>query len=148
MIINEYIAKDTENKDRLFINVDCDICHSIFQRQKRFIKTHTCSERCRNVLQGNTIVTTCGHCNKIFDIAKSKKLDINYCSRNCKDASSINTNYRQKAIRHYGAICQKCGFDNIKAIEVHHIDKDRSNNNIENLQVLCCNCHSITHRGI
>lgn len=30
-------------------------------------------------------------------------------------------------------------------LEIHHIDCDRKNNNPNNLQVLCPNCHSITH---
>lgn len=29
-------------------------------------------------------------------------------------------------------------------IELHHIDGDRTNNLLENLKVLCCNCHSMT----
>jgi hypothetical protein len=29
-------------------------------------------------------------------------------------------------------------------LELHHIDGDRNNNSIENLQVLCPNCHSYT----
>lgn len=29
-------------------------------------------------------------------------------------------------------------------LQVHHIDGDRSNNNFENLQLLCPNCHSLT----
>jgi len=29
-------------------------------------------------------------------------------------------------------------------LEVHHIDGDRTNNNYENLQLLCCNCHAMT----
>ena len=29
-------------------------------------------------------------------------------------------------------------------LEVHHIDGDRTNNGIDNLQLLCCNCHALT----
>ena len=29
-------------------------------------------------------------------------------------------------------------------LEVHHKDGDRTNNELENLQLLCCNCHSLT----
>jgi 5-methylcytosine-specific restriction endonuclease McrA len=29
-------------------------------------------------------------------------------------------------------------------LEVHHIDGDRTNNSLENLQLLCPNCHSYT----
>ena len=71
------------------------------------------------------------------------------CSRACsntyfrtKDGAST---YRTRALKHYGCKCAICGFDNILALEVHHIDKDRENNSISNLKVLCANCHRITH---
>lgn len=44
--------------------------------------------------------------------------------------------------------CEKCGnthWNGIKiSLEVHHIDGDRGNNEINNLQLLCPNCHSQT----
>lgn len=44
--------------------------------------------------------------------------------------------------------CAKCGISewNEKPItlQLHHIDGDNSNNNIDNLQLLCPNCHSQT----
>ena len=29
-------------------------------------------------------------------------------------------------------------------LEVHHLDGDRTNNELQNLQLLCCNCHATT----
>lgn len=42
--------------------------------------------------------------------------------------------------------CEKCisTFD----LLVHHIDHNRKNNKIENLQVLCTSCHAIIHKRI
>lgn len=44
--------------------------------------------------------------------------------------------------------CEECGlteWNNKKiSLELHHIDGDRTNNIIENLQLLCPNCHSQT----
>jgi hypothetical protein len=33
-------------------------------------------------------------------------------------------------------------------LEVHHIDRDRTNNDIENLIILCCNHHRILTLGL
>ena len=43
-------------------------------------------------------------------------------------------------------ICQT-NFTNTLTPEVHHKDRDRSNNCIDNLEVLCRNCHGIEHRN-
>lgn len=146
MIIREYINKDSENRDRIFVEVKCEICKSIFNRQKRFLSTHTCSASCRNILNGVSIITKCGTCDKEIKVSKSRIKSINYCSRKCKDLSQA-TGYRLLAFKTYGEVCNRCGFNNVKALEVHHIDRDRTNNLIDNLEVLCCNCHSIEHRG-
>jgi hypothetical protein len=44
--------------------------------------------------------------------------------------------------------CERCGLTKWQGepipLETHHIDGDRLNNTIENLQILCCNCHALT----
>jgi 5-methylcytosine-specific restriction endonuclease McrA len=45
-------------------------------------------------------------------------------------------------------VCQKCGNTDLRVLLVHHIDKNRNNNNPENLQILCYNCHILVHRKI
>jgi hypothetical protein len=73
------------------------------------------------------------------------------CSRACSNTYFRTrdgaTTYRDRALKHYGCICASCGFSNILALEVHHIDKNRDNNSIENLKVLCANCHTLTHKN-
>jgi 5-methylcytosine-specific restriction endonuclease McrA len=45
--------------------------------------------------------------------------------------------------------CEKCGLDKWMdkpiPLELHHIDENRFNNKLENLQILCSNCHMQTH---
>ena len=47
-----------------------------------------------------------------------------------------------------GQVCEKCGLtqwlDLPINLEVHHRDGDRTNNSLENLMLLCPNCHSYT----
>jgi hypothetical protein len=44
--------------------------------------------------------------------------------------------------------CEKCSLthwlNSDIVLEVHHIDGDRTNNELNNLQLLCCNCHATT----
>jgi len=56
------------------------------------------------------------------------------------------TEYRDKAIDEYGDGCLHCGIGyKANYIEVHHIDGDRTNNDLENLTVLCKKCHGNAH---
>jgi len=48
-----------------------------------------------------------------------------------------------------GHMCSGCGFSKTREdgrgiLEIDHIDADHSNNSIENLRVLCPNCHALT----
>lgn len=43
--------------------------------------------------------------------------------------------------------CPFCGVADVAVLEIHHIDGDPSNNKIENLIVVCGNCHSKITRG-
>lgn len=43
--------------------------------------------------------------------------------------------------------CPFCGVADVAVLEIHHIDGDPSNNQIENLMVVCGNCHSKITRG-
>jgi len=50
----------------------------------------------------------------------------------------------------YNNKCKKCGWDVLHPVtkksplEIHHIDGNYKNNNEENLELLCPNCHSLT----
>jgi predicted HNH restriction endonuclease len=41
--------------------------------------------------------------------------------------------------------CEKCNYSKIEILQVHHKDKNRQNNSLENLKLLCPNCHAERH---
>lgn len=47
-----------------------------------------------------------------------------------------------------GRKCEQCGLaewnNNPIPLEIHHLDGNHLNNNLDNLQILCCNCHALT----
>lgn len=60
-----------------------------------------------------------------------------------------NDSGRKKVlISERGHKCEDCGLTEWKeyliVLEIHHVDGDRMNNEKENLQLLCCNCHATT----
>lgn len=109
-----------------------------------------------------TQCATCGkEIHKAPAIIKRSKTGNVYCSRSCSNSKN-NTlfksgenhpnyttgkgSYRNRKLKESEAKCEECGFDNILALEVHHKDGDRKNNHIDNLELLCCNCHTIKHK--
>jgi hypothetical protein len=42
-------------------------------------------------------------------------------------------------------ICERCGFDKFEILNIHHKDRNVKNNSIENIEILCPNCHMLEH---
>ena len=68
-----------------------------------------------------------------------------------KNSSYKNTNSLRNRLIKEGfkpSKCEICGVDewlgNPISLQLHHIDGDKTNNELNNLQVLCPNCHSQT----
>lgn len=107
------------------------------------------------------MVVECKNCGKSIyrtssQINRSKTGNF-FCCRRCatnyihnRTNSSISINdYREKALIHYGHQCEICGDnEDVRLLDVHHIDGNRNNNSIENLMVLCVKCHAKITRGI
>ena len=51
--------------------------------------------------------------------------------------------YRKIAFDSYDPLCAHCGFGVPAVLEVAHVDGDRTNNAVENLVILCPNCHKM-----
>ena len=73
----------------------------------------------------------------------------NYDFSRMKNGSVIKSSIlKNMLIYKRGYRCENCGNsewgDTQIPLEVHHIDGDSLNNEIDNLQLLCPNCHSIT----
>lgn len=62
----------------------------------------------------------------------------------------ISSHIRRYLLEKYNNKCQKCGwgeqniYTNSIPLEVHHKDGDYRNNQEDNLELLCPNCHSLT----
>ena len=58
------------------------------------------------------------------------------------------SNLKKHLVSERGTTCEVCENESWLSkpipLEVHHLDGDRTNNSLENLQLLCPNCHSQT----
>jgi 5-methylcytosine-specific restriction endonuclease McrA len=107
----------------------------------------------------------CLHCGQPLTLTSRK-----YCSNTCQAEKTrqlikeqiVNGDVvrhqqvRRYLIEEYGPSCMLCGWstENVVTkkvpIELDHIDGDSSNNNLNNVRLLCPNCHSIqpTHKAL
>lgn len=143
--------------NRRLYKYKCKQCGSEFYRPKH-LKNKYCSYKCVHLSQTTRIEVTCDYCGKNYEKQLHRLRDKNFCCRRCKDASQVGSvrpeiyvngisSYRAKALSFYGEKCLRCGFSgNIDMLHVHHIDSDRTNNNMNNLEILCVTCHKKEHR--
>ena len=150
----------------------CLCCNKEFEAS---LKEHTrgnakyCSLSCSSKYAKSLVVVennvSCALCQKLFYLSSSKqkksKSGLFFCCRAHKDAAQRiggieviqpdhynhgKHNYRSIAFRSLDHKCEKCGYDEYPQIlQVHHKDKNRENNLIENLQILCPTCHEVFH---
>lgn len=136
----------------------------------RFSGTRFCSARCSNSrFKKRRQCRPCAICGKIVGLAKQT-----YCSQDCHrvgeferrrkvlesggycDIYNCNGFIRKYLIYRFGEKCSRCGWNARHQItgkvpvEVEHIDGNWQNNRVENLTLLCPNCHSLTstYRGL
>lgn len=134
---------------------NCEICNKEFEFiHVRKDRAKYCSRKCYYKAQHlkGTIKYECQFCNKLFRSSPSHKRK--FCSKKCVNNAKISVFDKPtfQTVRKYMAKrnlinqCQKCGFKKYKKIlGIHHKDKNRNNNSLDNLVVLCPNCHSIEH---
>jgi hypothetical protein len=145
----------------------CKICSTEFYVKPSHLKLghgKYCSIKCRAEGQKNGKKVICDVCGKDVwrtpkDFGRSKSGKF-FCSKSCQ------TKWRNEFYsgeKHYlwrgGEFvyrnlmlksgnfpkCKLCGIDDIRILVVHHRDKNRKNQKLENLVWLCMNCHHLVH---
>lgn len=145
----------------------CKICGADFKTKPFFIKNgggKYCSVKCQSEGRRKGKWIECFICGeKAYkqrkDIVKSQTKNF-FCSKKCsikwqntefvgrKHPNWKFGEYSYKSILKKQDVIQSCLLCNTKqkkVLAVHHIDKNRKNNNIDNLAWLCHNCHHLVH---
>lgn len=146
----------------------CLYCQKKFEAKSWLVKKgfgKYCSNRCKIKAQFRGKFVKCSYCGKSkykspTELKRSKS-NLFFCNKSChcawknkytrslegaanwKGGESIYRGVLVKSKRK--KICSKCGINDIRILVVHHLDENRKNNNIKNLQWFCHNCHRVIH---
>ena len=98
----------------------------------------------------------CVICGKLILAGANKKT----CSRGCANKNRAGIKYKigsprdkvkdQRSVKlrliaARGKKCERCGFSRIEILHVHHKDRNRTHNELDNLELICPNCHAEEH---
>lgn len=154
------------------MKTECSVCKKEIKRkpsQLRLNKYSVCGRSCRNAMLVTGVVKNCENCGIPVFRRKSESETSTFCNRSCATSTNNrkhksgenhpnwlhgNATYRVRALRHYGRNCmnkncrmKKAGvFVPERLLDVDHINGDRENNVLKNLQVLCVWCHALKTR--
>ncbi len=137
-------------------NTKCSVCEKGIYKRPSQIKEGTvfCSRACFGFSCRREI--PCVVCKKPILGGLNKKT----CSRKCSNVYRAGIKYkigrpRDKAektralkiklLRERGEKCERCGYSKPQVLQVHHKDRDKNNNNLQNLEIICPNCHYEEH---
>jgi hypothetical protein len=139
-------------------NTKCIICNKPIYKRPFQIQLNNnrvfCSITCYGISCRKEI--PCTVCGKLILAGLNKKT----CSRSCANKHRIGIKYKRNNLRdkvvsyrhlkirllnQRGKTCQRCGYAKFEILQVHHKDRDKNNNNLENLELMCPNCHFEEH---
>lgn len=161
-----------QGRKRSGIDKDCIKCGKKFYVPTfRAATALYCGRECMSGRNGSKVEFTCQCCKKIFYRSPSylkRYPKILFCSLECKGSlietvkekrakslaysklkkgNNASRNLRRYVFQIKNKICEICDYKEYDyCLEVHHIDNNPNNNDIENLAVLCVLCHRKGHK--
>lgn len=137
-------------------NTGCGICNKpIYRRPCQISKGSVfCGLVCRGI--SNRKETPCIVCGKLIMAGLNKKT----CSRNCSNVHRTGITYKNnrphdkvtyqrglklRLLDERGEKCGRCEYSKIEILQIHHKDRNRDNNELSNLELICPNCHYEEH---
>lgn len=151
-----YAKKPVVTQKKTGKEVPCEECGSIvYKSGAQLLRSksgkHFCSKQCSAAYLSKQLShnCSCDYCGSTFRKSPSTIGKSNYCSRECwkLGVQSSGPSYYRKFKKE---VCEVCGFvpEDRCQLDVHHMDGDKKNNEEDNLQTLCANCHRLEHKGV
>ena len=139
-------------------NTSCSVCGKLIYRRPVELEKSNGRAYCSIACYGKACRKEhpCIICGTLILASKNKKT----CSRTCANKNRVGIKYtgarlkdnvvsqkrlKIRIIKLRGAVCERCGYDVYQILQVHHKNRNRNNNTLDNLELLCPNCHASEH---
>lgn len=139
-------------------NTECLICKKSIYRRPAEIKVNKghffCSPACYGKFCRKEIF--CNVCGVSILSGLNKKT----CSRACSNKNRIGISYKInkpydkvaslrrvkiKLFKIRGEKCERCNYKKVEILQIHHKNRNRDDNSLKNLEIICPNCHYEEH---
>ena len=77
--------------------------------------------------------------------ANRHRAGMKYIGRPRKDKVQASRSIKLRLLETRGEQCERCSYNKYEILQVHHKDRDRRNNVLDNLELICPNCHYEEH---
>jgi len=137
-------------------NTKCVICSKpIYRRPAETTRGRVyCSQTCYGIAsRKETPCVVCGSpilasanaktCSRAC--ANKNRTGIKYTGRRPKDKVKDERALKLRLMVSRGIACERCGYNKKEILNVHHKDRNHGNSDMENLELLCPNCHTEEH---
>ena len=109
-------------------------CYGKSSRKERFCII------CKLLLPAGKNAKTCSRA-----CSNHNRAGIKYTGRPLKDNALDLRRLKIRLLKKRSPVCERCKYDVYQILQVHHKDRDRTNNTLRNLELLCPNCHASEH---
>jgi len=171
-ISSQYLERLKSLKETIYCQHCKKSFESLISDNRKFC-SQSCSTIHNNSIRMNVRTNTefnCKNCNRVTKLKKNSKGI--FCESKCQQeyyykekielwkegkllgftgkTKALSSWLRRYMLEKYNNTCQKCGWNELHPVdkralvEINHIDGNAENNNEENLEVICPNCHSMT----
>jgi len=139
-------------------NANCFICNKRIYKRPVEIKRNNgrvfCSMSCYGIscrkehpciVCGKPVLSslnkkTCGR-----SCANINRTGIRYRINSPRDKVKSQSTIKIRLLELRGQQCERCGYNKHEILHVHHKDRNRNNNKVSNLELICPNCHYEEH---
>lgn len=133
------------------VTKSCLFCKAEFTKKPSLNQVY-CSRLCADeAKKAKRVEVICSTCGGKYNIPKCRNIfNKYYCSRDCADHKRSDNNLKIDRSKNFykrlikESIC-KCGVHEDYLLQIHHKDGNKRNQSLDNLEVVCANCHIKRH---